>query len=72
MANSTLRTGSKVLYTTTDSHTSTTPTATSTYQLKMWVASNVDISAADWDSTKTHVYKLLVNVDSHVNPVGQQ
>ena len=68
---STLRPGSYILATQTDSHTGSGADITTTYQLRMWVDNSVDISAEDWDSTKEHVYKLKVNVDSHVNPIGQ-
>ena len=59
LANSTLRTGSKVLYDTSVSATSTL--STTDYVLKIWVDEVVNPDKF----TKEYTYSLLVNVDTH-------
>ena len=67
LTESTLRTGSKVIYSTSETFTQGNTTAkTSTYTLRMWVDSAVSTSDI---ADKTYEYRLLVNVDAHVNPV---
>ncbi len=69
-----------VIHSATDKHTES-DTVTTTYHLRMWVADSVVFtlsgSGADGaftdnevDSSKKHTYKLKVNVDSTVKPIG--
>lgn len=59
------RTGSKTLYTQTDSHTGTGEAVTSNYTLKMWIDNAVNVN----DATGKE-YRLKVNVDASVAPLN--
>ena len=63
---STVRSGSKILHTDSDVFSATGENAkTTTYQLRLWIASNVN-----YDDVTDKEYHAKVNVDSHVNPLS--
>lgn len=63
---STVRSGSKLLYSTQDVFTSAnTAVKTTNYVLKMWIAKNVTV-----DASTSKEYRAKVNVDSSVTPVS--
>ena len=66
LANSTMRSGAKVLHSASDQFTGTGETAkTTNYALRLWIANTVDVKdVADQE------YHAKVNVDSHVNPLA--
>ena len=67
LANSSLRSGAKRLHSTSDVFTSTGATAkTTNYTLRMWIEHSVNVA-----SVTDKEYHAKVNVDSHVNPIGQ-
>lgn len=67
LANSTMRTGAKVLHSDTDDVFSGAGEAakTSEYALRLWIANTVNI-----DTVKDQEYHAKINVDSHVNPLA--
>lgn len=66
LADNAARSGSKVLYSTSDVYNGTGEAAkTTSYVLRMWVDKNVTV-----DAENSSTYKALVNVDSAVGPIG--
>ena len=66
LANSTQRTGSKVLHSESDTFTaSDTAAKTTTYALRLWIDKNVN-----YDAVAGKEYHAKVNVNSHVNPIA--
>ncbi len=76
------RTDCYVIYSKTDNHTSTAlgEATTTTYRLRMWIDKDVKFTLPDSegvavpegqvDASKKYTYKLKVNVDSTVKPIG--
>ena len=64
---STVRSGSKVLHTDSDVFTAASAgtAVTTTYQLRLWIASTVN-----YNDVSGKEYHAKVNVDSHVNPIS--
>ena len=63
---STLRSGSKVLHSDSDTFTAgNTATTTTNYALRLWIAKTVN-----YDDVSGKEYHAKVNVDSHVNPLS--
>lgn len=65
LANSTLRSGAKKVYNTTDAHTGTGTATTTTYTLRMWIPETVN-----YDDATGKEYHLKVNVDAAVTPIS--
>lgn len=66
LANSTQRSGSKVLHSESDTFTaSDTAAKTTTYALRLWIDKNVN-----YDAVSGKEYHAKVNVNSHVNPIA--
>ncbi len=70
-----------VIYSTTDNHTDKAlgSATTTTYRLRMWIDNEVvfslpsadgSLGEGEVDASKEHTYKLKVNVDSTVKPIG--
>ena len=65
LGESTLRSGSKFVYSATDAHTAATEAKVTTYTLRMWINKDVDYAVATGKE-----YHLKVNVDAAIAPLA--